>query len=116
MITIHLNNCQFFAHHGLHAEESVLGTKFEVSVTLTIDAPDTISSIHQTVNYVDVYHIINKHMEHPKALLETLATGICDEIYSFDNRIKTVEISIQKLNPPILGFTGSVAVSISKSF
>ena len=116
MITIQLNNCRFYAHHGLHSEEKVLGTTFETSVTLTIDAQDPIHSIQQTVNYVDVYDIIKKHMAHPKALLETLATHICDDIHLFDKRIKTVDISIKKLNPPIEGFSGSVAVSISKKY
>jgi len=116
MITIQLNNCRFYAHHGLHTEEKVLGTTFEVSVILTIDETGPIHSIHQTVNYTDVYDLIKKHMAHPKALLETLATQICDDIYLFDTRIKTIDITIKKLNPPIEGFSGSVAVGISKSY
>ena len=116
MITIHLNNCRFYAHHGLHAEERVVGTTFETSVVVTIDAQHPIHSIQQTVNYVDVYNIVKKHMAHPKALLETVATQICEEIHLFDKRIKTIDILLKKLNPPIEGFSGDVAVSFRKTY
>jgi dihydroneopterin aldolase len=116
MITIHLEKCRFYAHHGLHTEERVLGTTFEVSISLSLEDPGKIQSIQQTVNYVDIYDIVKKHMAHPRALLETVASSICDDIYSFDNRIKTIDISIRKLNPPIEGFEGSVSISMNKAF
>jgi len=116
MFTIHLNKLEFFAHHGLHDEEAITGTNFEIDVAVTFDATERITSIHQTINYADVYAVIKKHMQHPVALLETLAENITLEIYSLDNRIKSINISINKLHPPIKNFTGNVGVTYLKHF
>lgn len=116
MFKIELHKLSFFAHHGLHDEEAVTGTNFEIDVSIKFDATGKITSIHQTINYADVYAVIAKHMEHPVALLEMLAQNITEEIYTLDARIKTINISINKLHPPIRNFTGSVGVTYNKEF
>ena len=116
MFTIHLNKLTFFAHHGLHDEEAITGTDFEVDVSVAFNATSKINSIHQTINYVDVYDVIKRHMKHPVALLETLAENITEEIYSLDNRITSINININKLHPPVKNFTGNVGVTYSKDF
>lgn len=116
MFTIHLNKLEFFAHHGLHDEEAITGTNFEIDVSVQFNAATKITSIHQTINYVDIYAVIKKHMEHPVALLETLAENITSEIYSLDNRITSINININKLHPPVKNFIGNVGVTYSKVF
>lgn len=116
MFTIHLTDLRFFAHHGMHDEEAIVGNDFEVSVSVTFDVPDKITSLTETVNYVSLYGIIKNIFKHPAKLLETLAVDICDEIYLSDNRIKNINITIHKLNPPISNFIGNVGVSFTKSF
>lgn len=116
MFTIHLANLRFFAHHGMHEEEAIVGNDFEVSVDVEFDVPDKITSIRQTINYVDVYMAIKKIFQHPSKLLETLALNICEEIYLVDSRITKINITIHKLNPPISNFMGNVGVSFSKSY
>ena len=116
MFTIHLHKLAFFAHHGLHDEEAVTGTNFEIDADVQIDMSGKITSIHQTLNYTAVYDVIKKNMEHPVALLETLAQQMAEEIYSLDNRIKVINIRINKLHPPIKNFMGAVGVSYTKVF
>lgn len=116
MFTIHLHKLTFFAHHGLHEEEAVTGTDFEIDIDVQVDMPGKITSIQQTLNYATVYEVVKKHMEHPVALLETLAQQITDEIHGLDNRIKLINIRVNKLHPPIKNFKGSVGVSYSKEF
>ncbi len=116
MFTIHLNKLQFFAHHGLHDEEAITGTNFEIDVEVQFNAETRITSIQQTVNYVDVYNVVKKHMQHPVALLETLAENITEEIYSLDKRIMSINININKLHPPVKNFIGNVGVTYSKVF
>ena len=116
MFTIHLNKLEFFAHHGLHDEEAIAGTNFEMDVAVQFNAVTKITSIHQTINYAAVYDVIKKHMNHPVALLESLAENIADEIYSLDNRITSINININKLHPPIKNFIGNVGVTYSKNF
>lgn len=116
MFTIHLNNCRFYAYHGLHQEESIVGAAFEVSLSASFADEGKVSSIKQTVNYVDIFEMVKKHFERPRQLLETLAQEIADDVYQIDSRVKLVEIHLTKLNPPIANFTGTVGVSYKKEF
>lgn len=116
MFTIHLQNCRFYAHHGLFKEESIVGAGFEVSVSASFEEEGMIISMNETLNYVAVYDIVKKQFEQPRKLLETLAQEIAVEIHLLDSRIKTIEIHLKKLNAPISNFTGSVGVSYTKRY
>ena len=116
MFTIHLNNLVFFSHHGLHGEEAVIGTDFEVDVTVKFDEKGKIDSIHQTINYATIYEIIKKHMSDSVSLLETLAQNIVADIHLLDNRIRLINIRINKLHPPIKNFIGNVGVSYTNEY
>jgi 7,8-dihydroneopterin aldolase/epimerase/oxygenase len=116
VFTINLNDLQFFSHHGVHDEERVLGNNFIVHVSLQVDAGDKISSIDQTVNYVSVFNIVKERMSIPTALMETLAGEMATAIHDLDQRIKSIQVSIEKKDPPIAGMQGSVSVSYSKKY
>jgi dihydroneopterin aldolase len=116
MNSIHLNNLKFFAHHGYHDEEGVTGTDFEVSVSIVFEAPEKIITLPQTINYVEVYDVIKAIFQRPTKLLESIAEDICENVYLLDDRIRTINITITKLHPPITNFIGSVGVSLSKSY
>ena len=116
MFTVHLNKMKFFAHHGWHDEEGITGTEFEVSVSVAFDAKEKISSLHDTVNYITVFDIVKERFLHPARLLESLAEQIVQDIHQTDPRIHSINITIDKLNPPINNFTGTAGVSYSRSF
>ncbi len=116
MFSILLDNCRFYAHHGLFEEESTVGAAFEVSVKADFKETGSISNMNQTVNYVRIFEIVQKHFLRPRHLLETLAQEITQEIYENDPRIHHIEITLKKLNPPIHNFTGTVGVTYKKSF
>ena len=116
MYTIGLHDLHFFAHHGLHEEEAITGTDFKVDVNLAFEPGWEISSLEDTINYVTVFDVIQQHFSKRVKLLETLAEDICRGIHHMDNRIKTINIRISKLNPPIGNFTGTVSVSCEKSY
>lgn len=100
----------------MYEEEAIVGTVFELNLSASFDAEESISFIKQTINYVTVFEIVKRHFEHPRKLLETLAQEIVNDVHLFDSRIKNIEIHINKINPPIANFTGSVGVSYYKSF
>jgi 7,8-dihydroneopterin aldolase/epimerase/oxygenase len=116
MFTIHLNKIKFFAHHGVHDEEGIVGTDFEVSVSINFNAPEKVIALEDTINYVSVFNMVKNRFAIPERLLETLAQNIIEDIYAMDNRITTINISIDKINPPISNFIGTVGVSYTKSF
>lgn len=116
MFTIHLNKMLFFAHHGLHEEETVTGNGFEVDLAINFHPVSPVTSLSETINYVDVYALLKKRMEEPVRLLESLAEHIAADIKNMDERIRSINLSIKKLNPPIRKFSGTVGVSLYKEF
>jgi len=116
MFTINLHNLQFHAFHGVYEEEQIIGNTFVVDVSLDYNASVAINSLEQTVNYATVYQIIKQRMQTATPLLETLAQDMTNEIYAYDNRIKSISIRVEKKNPPIPEFEGSVSVHYKKDF
>ena len=101
----------------MYQEEMKVGNEFEVDVIIGCRSPKKkITSIEQTVNYVEVYRILQEEFAQRRFLLETLAMEIADKIEAQFTEIEKISIAIRKLNPPITNFSGSVAVTYSKSF
>jgi 7,8-dihydroneopterin aldolase/epimerase/oxygenase len=116
MFTILLNKMLLYAYHGVHEEETILGANFEVNIAVTFKENGLITLLEDTINYVSIFEIVKKHFQHPQKLLEILAQNIAEETYLLDKRIEIINISIEKLNPPIATFTGTVGVQFSKTF
>ena len=116
MLTIHLHNLLFHSYHGIFEEEKILGNNFELNVDVELNAVDTITRLQQTVDYAALYTIIKNCMELPTPLLETVAQQIAEKFRLFDDKIKSVAISIKKTYPPISNFQGSLGITYSKVF
>ncbi|MEI6948281.1 dihydroneopterin aldolase [Paraflavisolibacter sp. H34] len=116
-ITIELKGLRFFAEHGMYAEERKVGNQFEIDLSATYKAPKhPIVSIEETVNYVEIYRIIEEEFSGHKHLLETCAMQICDRLHEQFPELRTICISIKKMSPPITNFTGSVGVTYTREF
>jgi len=70
----------------------------------------TITALEDTIDYADLFAIIDQAMKDPVDLLETLAQHIAAEIHRKYPQVTETDIEIEKLNPPIDKFTGSAAV------
>ena len=116
MFTINLHNLIFHSFHGIHEEEKILGNTFEVNVNLSFITDEHITTLEQTINYATVYKIIKNRMQIATPLLETLVQDLSEEIRLFDNRIKSISVSVEKKNPPIPNMEGSVSVHYKKDF
>ncbi len=116
MYTIHLHNLIFFSYHGLHEEEKILGGKFEVSLDISSNQIQEVNSIEDSIDYSQVYKVVQMKMKQPTLLLETLASEIAAAIKLMDNRITEISITIKKINPPIENFSGNVGVTLKKIF
>jgi len=113
---IELKGLRFFAEHGMYEEELKVGNEFEVDIAIGTKAPKKkISSIDQTINYVDVFRIVKEEFKQRKQLLETCAMQISNRLQERFPNVEKLTISIRKLNPPITNFTGSIGVTYSFS-
>jgi dihydroneopterin aldolase len=115
--TIELKSLRFFADHGMYQEEMKVGNEFEVDISMACKSPKKkITSIEQTINYVEVYRILQEEFAVRRLLLETLAMDIADKLQIQFPDLESISICIRKLSPPITNFAGSVAITYSKNF
>jgi 7,8-dihydroneopterin aldolase/epimerase/oxygenase len=113
MLSIHLHNVILFAYHGLYEHEQINGNNFEVNITVNYRPKQMVNDIEHTINYVEVYNLLNNRMQIATPLLETLVMDIAAQILAQFQLAEAVFISIKKLQPPIDDFNGSVGVSYS---
>ena len=117
MITVHLHDLRFNSFHGIHEAEKILGNDYIIDASLEFhEEVEVITSIHDTVNYVDIYNIIRERMNVPTPLLETIVMEIGNEIHNEFPQIRSINISLKKMHPPIEGIQGAAAVNWQKQF
>jgi dihydroneopterin aldolase len=116
MIKIELHNLRFFAHHGMYEEEKKVANEFGVDLEVSFGANETITSINESINYVKLYELVKKHMLQEQRLLETIVMNITSAIHEQYAQVKKVSITITKKYPPVINFSGNVAVSYTKEF
>ncbi len=117
MIFIHLNHLEFFGYHGILPEEKILGGNFVVDAEIGFnEQEDVIHSIKHTIDYGDIFTIIQKRMSNPTPLLEEIVMDIGVIIKQQFDQVASVSISLKKLHPPITGLQGSVGVTWKKDY
>ena len=117
MITVHLHNILFYSYHGILEEEKILGNEYELSADIQFhEEHEVIHSIHQTINYVDIYQIIQQRMSTSSTLLETIVMDIGMSIKKRYDNLRSISIHLKKIHPPVTGIQGSVGVSWQREF
>ncbi len=114
MTTIILKRMTFYAYHGCFEEEQRIGTHFTADVTLTYDAEAAVESddVMDSVNYQLVYKTIQRVINEPRHLIETVADHIVRDIKKDFPQVHHVTVQLCKLNPPLDGKTEYVAVQM----
>jgi len=113
--TIRLQNCAFFARHGLHDEEEVLGQRFYVDAVLTVDAWRALEedAMDATVDYGVAFRAIEKIITGERRfLIEALALEVGKSLVERYPQIKRAEITVRKPNAPVPGVLDHVEVTV----
>jgi dihydroneopterin aldolase len=110
MLSVHLKQLRFKGFHGIHPEEKVAGAEFEINIDIHTSVKD-VHHLSETVDYVTVYELVKKRMATPTPLLETLAKEMAESILAQFSIVDSVDIQIDKINPPIAFFQGRVGIS-----
>ena len=100
---IYVNNAWFYSFHGCLHEESVIGAEYLVTAVVETNTgvAEKNDDLKNTVDYVSVYGAINREMNKPSKLLESVMERIIISIKKISNDISEVDVSIKKLSPPI---------------
>jgi dihydroneopterin aldolase len=99
------------AHHGIFAEEKILGNEYEVDILIQCtNKVGIIGHLSETIDYAIVYQLLLERMRKPTPLLETIASDFSYMILQDFPLAKTIRFSIHKMHPPIEGLIGQVGV------
>jgi dihydroneopterin aldolase len=102
-VWIGLEGMEFYAYHGVYEEERKIGGKYIVDVLVYTNAKDAElhDDLNGTVNYEQIYKVVEQNMQQPVKLIERLVRKIMDDIRLFVVKEDTIRIKIRKLNPPL---------------
>ena len=118
MDEIQLHGMVFFSTHGVNPEETSLGQRFGVDLTLWLDlsTASRTDDLTDTVSYSAIYKLVRAEMEgEPSKLLEHLAGRLLRCVLEYDERIVEAQVRVSKLSPPLKGSTsGEVAVVLRR--
>jgi dihydroneopterin aldolase len=111
---IALEGIEFFAYHGVYAEEQRIGNRYQIDISVTTDFSDAAETdkLSDTVNYGDLYEIISGVMKIKAKLLEHIAQLIISSVRQRYPNIEAVEVSVSKFNPPIGGVCTRAKVTL----
>jgi len=117
MGTIEVLGITAVGRHGVLAEEQTRGQPFEVDLRLGVDLSAAAASdrLEDTVDYGLLTEAVARIVElESYHLLERLADRIAGVCISLEG-VRTVEVSVRKLRPPIPVQVSSVGVTIQRS-
>ena len=111
---IHLHNLRFHAYHGVLAQERKTGGEFVVNVRVAYPLRQAMQTdnVDDTLNYAELFEIINKEMQTPSSLLEHVAGRIGESIFRHFAQVSSVWLTIAKKNPPMGADSDGAAVEV----
>lgn len=119
MDKIKITNLEVYCHHGVFAEENVLGQKFLVSTELYTNIEEAASGddITKSINYGEVCHYIKELMEkNTFKLIESVAECLATKILIRFPLAEKIKIEVKKPWAPIMLPIETVAVEIEREW
>lgn len=109
-----LNNLRFNARHGVLPQERATGGEFIVNLRAKYPLAKAVESddVADTLNYAELFEIINKEMQKPSCLLEHVAGRIGKSIFEAMPEVEAIDITLAKTNPPMGADLDSAAVEL----
>ncbi len=117
MDKIFVNQMEFYGYHGVFPEETKLGQRFVVDLTVLLDLQKAgqTDQLEFSVNYAELYRICKEVVEgQPVQLIETVAERIAEVILTNFPPVSEVIVKVIKPDPPIPGHYHSVAIEITR--
>ncbi len=108
---------EFYGYHGVFPEETRLGQRFVVNLTVETDLSKAgrSDSLEDSINYADLYQTCKEIVEgEPYKLVEAVAEKIAEAVLERFSTVELCHIKVIKPDPPIPGHYKSVAVEITR--
>lgn len=108
-----LEGMQFHAFHGVHAEERLMGGKYQVDVYLNYPFEGNADQLDRTANYETVYRLVAQRMEVPVQLIEHLAELMLADLQQAFVSAQ-VKVRVSKFQPPVGGVVARAYVEVGR--
>ena len=111
-----LKNCAFFARHGVHSEEAVLGQRFFVDAVLQVKQGPALETddIEGTVDYGVAFGLIEDIVTGQRRyLIEALALEVAKSLCERFSQIASARITIRKPHAAVPGILDYVQVTVT---
>ena len=114
---IHVENLEVFANHGVFPEETRLGQKFLLSLTMYVDARPAgkADCLEQSVHYGEVSAFMTRWMqENTRKLIESAAEGLAEALLLHYPLLRGVTLELKKPWAPVGLPLETVSVKITR--
>lgn len=117
MYEVLVNRLEIIGHHGVTESERDQGCKLRIGVSAEIDgSADETDKIRDTVDYAELAALmVEVSCASSYKTLERLARVFADEAFVRFPSIQSLEVQIDKLDPPVPHTVGSLGVRMNLS-
>lgn len=107
----------FYAHHGVLEQERSVGNTFTLDLSLSLNGYHSLYSdeLSDTINYAEVYALVEEEMQSPSKLLEYVVGRISRRLFEAFPQIEEMYLKLSKCKPPFSADIQSAGVSLSIS-
>ncbi|MBA2610472.1 MAG: dihydroneopterin aldolase [Bacteroidetes bacterium] len=111
---INIEGIKLYAYHGCLEEEARIGAHYIVDVYMTTDFSEAAKTddLTKTLDYCTVYEISKAEMAIRSKLIEQVCERIHKKIRKEFSALKSLEVKVTKLLPPMNGDVERVSVVI----
>lgn len=98
-----LKNVRCYAYHGVLPQERQVGGDYLVSLRVGYPLEKAMKSdqVADTINYAELYALVQREMSQPSHLLEHVAHRIAMAIEKTWPLVCSIDLEVAKLNPPM---------------
>ena len=98
-----LRHVRFRAFHGVMPQEGIVGGDFDVDLRVGYPLERAMESdeVDDTLNYAELYALVEQEMRVPSKLLEHVAGRIMTAISKAFPQVSSIDLTLTKLNPPM---------------
>lgn len=113
---ISLAGLEFQAHHGVYAEERERGNTFmvDISIETNTSKAEISDQLEDTLDYVEVFDIIQTEMNIPSNLLEHVGYRIIQKLKTIIGK-GNLTLTIYKKNPTLGGICAHSAITLTET-
>ena len=116
---INIKTLQVFANHGVYPEENILGQRFDISLTMRVDARPAgkKDDLELSVNYGEVSSFITVFMKNNTyKLIEAVAENLAEELLLKYDLVKSLKLTVAKPWAPVGLPLETVSVTVERGW